>query len=376
MTSIEVLFYILSCVINGSALRPGRLTGLAPSVWQEVYELASRQGLTAVCFEPIKNLPLEVTPPREVTLKWLLHAMKVEKVMKQKASVCREFATLIHNKGLELMVLKGMAVADYYPQPYHREFGDLDCYVYKRLDASCATNPHNGNISWSDGFERTNEVAKETGAKVECGHYKHSHIFYKGLEVENHCFSLPVRDSDNMKALERHLRRIVEKEPPIPIGDSYLLKPSPTFNALFLTAHAMTHFLYERIHLRHVMDWALFVSAEKDNIDWDDFNYWSRLMHYDRFVECLNVICNERLGCSFPVTGSSAVKALAGRVLDDIFTHDTLYNKGFGRFRIRWELLRGLWNNRWKFTSVYQHSLTYVAGSLLKGVLLDRKPQL
>lgn len=50
-----------------------------------------------------------------------------------------------------------------------------------------------------------------------------------------------------------------------------LYMPSANFNALFLTAHAMNHFLYESIKVRHVLDWALFIKTEHDNVDWTIF---------------------------------------------------------------------------------------------------------
>jgi hypothetical protein len=68
-----------------------------------------------------------------------------------------EFARLMEEKGLHTLVLKGIAVSTYYPNPLHREFGDLDCYLFEG-------NPEN-TIIWENCYEKGN-VAGETAG---CG---------------------------------------------------------------------------------------------------------------------------------------------------------------------------------------------------------------
>lgn len=357
---------VLACVINDAALRLDIQKELSAAEWDQFYSLARRQGVTAVLFEKIQGLPKDVAPPRTVAMRWMAHSLSIEKQTKAIYKRCADFAQLMHEHGLRTMVLKGVAVSQYYPNPWHREFGDLDCYLYKKIADA---------IVWDGCCEEGNKAAEQVGYAVNRGHYKHSHINFEGLEVENHQFSLSVNDGKATKALERTLRRLVEQQGgDVAIGNSNLYCPPADFNALFLTAHAMSHFLYESIKMRHVLDWALFLKAEQDNVDWDNFWIWCDRMHYTRFVQCMNYICVHQLGLridAFAVEENGTVKRLAVRVLQDILEGDSLYTKGYKGLRFRIALAASYFKSMWKFHKVYQHSALWLLAKRAAGMLVS-----
>lgn len=360
------LLDFLRSVVNDSSIEQEHLRGLSPQDWGELYRLAKRQGVTAVVFEKIKALPREVAPPKALVMKWMSHALSIEKQTQSIYQRCADFAQLMHEHGLQTLVLKGVAASQYYPNPWHREFGDLDCFLYRVAD---------GKVMWDGCYEEGNCIAEQAGYEVKRGHYKHSHINYEGLEIENHQFSLAIKDGKDTKALERHLRQLVEKQGGgCVIGDSMMCSPSADFNALFLTAHAMSHFLYESIKVRHVMDWALFLKREQGNVDWDSFWHWCDKMHYTRFVQCLNYICVHQLGLqihAFTVEESEATKCLATRILQDILEGDSLYTKGYKGFRFRIALAASYFKSMWKFHRVYQHSALWLLAKRAMGMLVS-----
>ena len=361
----RLLFDILRCVVNDNSIGQERLRALSPKDWEVLYAIAKRQGVTAVAFEKIQALPKELAPPRELAMKWMSHSMAIEKQTRSIYQRCAGFAQLMHEHGLHTLVLKGVAVSQYYPNPWHREFGDLDCYLYKS---------DGGRVAWDGCYEEGNCIAEHAGYEVKRGHYKHSHIKYEGLEIENHQFSLAIKDGKDTKALERHLRRLVEQQGGgRAIGDSMMCSPSADFNALFLTAHAMSHFLYESIKVRHVMDWALFLKREQDKVDWDSFWHWCDKMHNTRFVQCLNYICVHQLGLqihAFAVEESEATKRLATRILQDILEGDSLYTKGYKGLRFRIALAASYFKSMWKFHRVYQHSALWLLAKRAAGMLV------
>lgn len=351
----KLFFYILNSVVNDTPVEDECLRGLSPIDWHGLYRLAKRQGVTAVFFEKIKLLSKDVAPPRKLALKWMSHSLSIEKQTKAVYKRCADFAGLMYEHGLNTLVLKGVAVSQYYPNSWHREFGDLDCYLYKNSDSG---------IVWDGCYEEGNHLAEQAGCHVDRRHYKHSHIDYDGLEVENHQFSLAIKDGKDTKALERTLRSLVELQGGgVAIGDSKLYCPSADFNALFLTAHAMSHFLYESIKIRHVLDWALFLKAEQNNVDWDSFWLWCKRMHYTRFVQCMNYICVYHLGLhvnAFAVVDDNKVEHLATRILKDIFEGDSLYTKGYKGLRFRLALAASYFKSIWKFHRIYQHSALWL----------------
>lgn len=358
----NTLYYILSCAVNGKELEVERLRNVTPEGWQEVYLIGKAQGVTGLLFDKVKSLPKEVAPPRDVVMQWMSHTMSIERQTKVLFQKSAEFAELMSQEGMQTMVLKGLALTGYYPNPWHREYGDLDCYLYK-VEEGC--------VVWDGCFECGNNVVETMGLSVDKEHYKHSHIKYKGMEVENHQFALPIKDGPEVKALERELRRLVATpERMKQIGQTHLYRPSADFTALFLTAHSLSHFLFESIKLRHVLDWAFFVKAEHQHVDWDNFWEWCERMKYTRFVMCMNYICVHYLGMELPAEvnkqGDEKVAALSERILDDIFGGYSLYTQNHSGLMHRVMIIKSYLKGLWKFNEVHQRNAFWLMARRVK----------
>ncbi len=84
-------------------------------------------------------------------------------------SLSAEYADKMYENGIPVVVLKGLAFGVYFPNPMSRECGDLDCYMM--------------------GKDREGDhITALIGGKVEDGGYKHAHLHYKGLTIENHYY--------------------------------------------------------------------------------------------------------------------------------------------------------------------------------------------
>lgn len=217
--------------------------------WDALYKLAKDQGVTALVFDKLESLPAEVAPPKQLMLQWFSHTLSIGKQMERKYLVAADFAERLAAANIPVVVLKGFANAAYYPQPLHRECGDLDCYMLGKMAEGEA-------------------VAASFGAVVEEANYKHSHIKYKGLTIENHKYFTSFNNTARGKGTEAALKQLIFAKAPARWDNSALLRPNATFNALFLAKHALRHFIDEAICLRHIMDWALFLKAEAANVDW------------------------------------------------------------------------------------------------------------
>lgn len=357
----DILYYILNCAVNGKELEEDRLKDVTSEGWQEVYLMGKAQGVTGLLFDKVKSLPKEVAPPRDVVMQWMSHTMSIERQTKALYQKSAEFADLMAQEGMQTMVLKGLALCGYFPNPWHREYGDLDCYLYEVKE---------GAVLWDGCYERGNLAAEKYGMEVERGFYKHSHIKYKGMEVENHQFALPIKDGREVRDLERELRRSVATPTRLKqIGKTQLYRPSADFTALFLTAHSLSHFLFESIKLRHVLDWAFFVKAEHQNIDWDNFWHWCERMKYTRFVLCLNHICTHYLGMELPqevCKEGKMVPTLSERILEDIFKGNNLFNQDFSFLKHRLVIIYCHLKDFWKFHQVHQRNAFWLLARRMK----------
>ena len=216
--------------------------------WRAMYRLSVVQGVTAVVFDFVKTLPKSEAPGMALLMEWLSAANAVEQTMRRMQITAEEFAEEMERREIPVVVLKGLAFAQYYKNPLHRECGDLDCYMMGKKEA--------GDLA-----------ALELGGTMEEAGYKHSHLLFKGLTIENHRF---VTDFDNTPTgmlTEQVLGELIQEEQTY-IGDSKLSCPSANFNALFLLKHTQGHFIDEGIRMRHVLDWALFLRAKQEEVDW------------------------------------------------------------------------------------------------------------
>ena len=351
----HIFYDILGCAINNKTVDYERLKGISKEHWYELYRYAKQQGVTALFFAQIKNLPKHVAPPKELAMQWMAHTMSIEKQTKALFQRSAGFAQLMAEDGMHTMVLKGLSLSSYYPNPWHREYGDLDCYLFEYKD---------GVISWDTCYERGNIAAERAGIDVERGFYKHSHIHFNGLEIENHQFSLPIKDGQEVKDLEKELRRTLQSGVELKhIGNTPLVRPTADFMALFLVAHSMSHFLFEGIKMRHILDWALFLKAEHENVDWDNFWKWCDRMKFSRFVRCLNYICAYQFGMQLPdafMRDEDMTASLSERILDDTFAAYSLYTQGYKGLFFRFVLIGRYFKSLWKFQTVHQRNAIWL----------------
>lgn len=341
-----LLFASLRSALFGARVDVEAYAALSTEEWQRLFRMSAKQGVLAIVYDVVSQLPKECQPPRQINLQWALSVEAIENrhIMQRKTSAL--LANLWAEQGIQTIVMKGLAIGTYFPQPAHRECGDLDCFLVK--DGSTT----------SDGYEVANQICEQIGAKVSRDYYKDASIRYRGLLVENHRFFLPIRGSRKMKALERHLETIAIGEGVRYVPDTKLIVPTPDFNALFLTMHGLNHFLSEGVKLRHILDWALLLKAEQNNINWHEFYEWSDKLHMTRFADALTAISVEYLGLEISNPDIHTASPYTYRVLEDtLFKSEGLFNKGYSAWKARWMLVRNKISYGWKYHKIYQKSI-------------------
>lgn len=356
MTKLKTpFFHILLSIVNETSVDWSLFNLFTPRDWEFFYALSKRQGVVAIIFEAIKSVPKEMAPPKAITLRWISHALSIEDQMKKKESVAIEFAEELSKRYIQTTVLKGLAYASYYPNPYHRESGDLDCYLMGKK-------------------EEGDKVTVEIGGKMEEAGYKHSHLYYKGLTIENHNF---LTSFDNTKLGIRTEQLLQEQiiEGYRPIGDTKLQNPSADFNALFLIKHAQRHFIKEGICVRHLLDWAFFLKSESQNVNWKKVVPMMNECRILEFAKVMTSLCIDQLGMKIDIQGLSSPMKISDVVLTDILGgQPDLFHENFvqkiGRIMRRFYRM-------WKFRSLADESYCrLVWNSLVFSSYLKRNPKL
>lgn len=272
------------------------VSSLTAAQWKEFYELSRRHGVSALVFSTVQRLPKEAGVPRELLFTWFAYSESVAKRYSKQCKAASEFAGLMRDNGLGVVVLKGIGLASkYYPSPELRECGDIDVFVYE-------TNPNRQSVSGeyvqSSGYEKCNSIIENLHNHIDRSSEKHSVFTFNGVMVENHktfvsdsskscrllnsiLNGLIYRDIDQTQSVEPTVTEPISKltamdrdsaemssESSETMLESAAVYPGADFNALFLLRHTVSHLAYEGVTLHNIVDWGLFLLKEKDSIDW------------------------------------------------------------------------------------------------------------
>lgn len=358
---MDLFYYILTCVVTDTDIDMEALQGVSGEDWRLLFEISREQGVSAVVFNKIKTLPKEVAPPREVLLKWYSQAAFVEQQITKMFSRAAEFAEKMYDNGIPVVVLKGLAFGVYYPNPMSRECGDLDCFMLGK--------GKEGDV-----------VTIKIGGAVEDGGYKHCHMNYKGLTIENHYYLTNFNNTTKGRYTERYLQQLI-KENHTKIQGTHLLNPSPDFNAFFLIKHAQMHFILEGINIRHLLDWAFFLRKEQGNVHWDQLLPEMKKCGVLRFAQVMTEICVEKFGLEVAVEAlripaeDRRGHTLAQQVLTDIMNgHPDLHKENFAQKCLR---IARRFGRMWKFRTLADESyLTLVWNTFAFSSYLKRSVEL
>lgn len=200
--------------------------------WAKVLELAGENGLTAVCYEAVKTLPLELRPDFGTMLRWDLSAQTICQSFDSRRAVKEHLRDMFASAGIRMLILKGESLADCYPVRETRESGDLDIMLF-------------------DDYDRGNALVEAAGIEVDYSHPKHSRFIFEGLEVENHV-AKPLREyyvsEQRMKSDLGQARR----------REDACWELQPEAHARFLLSHMVGHLNWnEHINLKMLLDLAL-----------------------------------------------------------------------------------------------------------------------
>ena len=271
--------------------------------WQRLIENAANMGVLAIAFDALPKGEALPGLPKELLIRWGLSVQRFEDRNRRQREALRELIATFREHQIEVLLLKGLGLAENYPLPAHRECGDLDIYLF-------------------GDYEKGNQIIEALGIEVNKEHTKHSSFFFKGIPVENHLSFLDVDHTQTDKNLEVHLHRILKEQgyETIMIDDIAVRIPTPDFTSLFLTRHNITHFLALGLVLRHFCDMALFFSRNAGRIDFVSFQKIITEEHQINLFCTFTQFAHLYLGLSdSPLPVPNKCKTIIERVLYNTF---------------------------------------------------------
>jgi len=219
--------------------------------WEALYRLAFEQTVVPLVTDGINRLPGEFLPAEPERLDPFLGdlMMTAQRNRLLDGFIPGLFSAL---QGIPVVLIKGQALAQDYPDPERRQPGDIDLLL---LPSS---------------YEAAKDVLLPKATKVleEEREIWHQGMRFRSIEVEVHG-SIGTLMS---RKLDRKLAALLEQQfdgrpfPQVTVGGVGIPVPDADFNAVYVFVHFLHHYWSGGVGLRQFVDWMTFVSVHKRDI--------------------------------------------------------------------------------------------------------------
>ena len=307
--------------------------------WNEIHHLADVNGISAIIGNGLGN---EVELPSTYRLQWVSSILAYEKYYNIQTAAMTHLAHIYAENGIKMMILKGIGLSMNYPVPSHRPSGDLDIWCF-------------------GDWEKSNDIIKRMGIKIDNSHHTHSVFKIDGVTVENHYHFVSEFQRFSNRLVNIKLEDLAKKDVVEKDGVYY---PSADFNALHILRHCAGDFSSTQMTLRQVLDWGFFMQKHHGEICWDNYLPFIIELGMGRFFNLMNLVCVRNLG--FP---SDCFHNLEDDAMEEMFLsaiinpeigikEDGSLWSGLVRKPERW------WRNRWKRKLCYSDNdlVTFIYG--------------
>lgn len=326
--------------------------------WNQLYRQSKVQSVGIIAVDGLERI-LELNPEIELHYpegkenltrrrKWMGQFVTVERKYSEYEQIMSELAELYATRDIKMMVLKGYGASLNYPIPSHRPGGDIDTYNFGKC------------------HEADDLVHEKLGVEIDNSHHHHTVFHHRGVMVENHYDFINVHAHKDAPVIEAKLKELAaQSTDTVEILGQKVYLPSADFNAIFLMRHLGQHFAGEKVNLRQILDWGLFMKKQCQKVDWQTITPFMKQIGLWDFCCMINAICVKYIGIPadcFPELSDD--EALVTRVIEDVLSPE-FSEKEPNPFLKKWSFkARRWWANRWKHRLIYSDSLLGTAFTL------------
>lgn len=218
---------------------------LTENDWLEVLAESRAQSVDILCYDATAGISL---PPR-ISIEWLTLAAKLLPINVKVQSVQNKLVKLLEENGVPYVILKGLASSSYYPAPENRISGDIDFLVPE------------------EHIELCEELLSQSGAcHTEDINENHISFRWNDVELELHRAVAGIPKNEQGREFTSYFASVFERSV---TDENYgFKKPCDSMHGVVILLHTVHHIISKGIGLRHICDWACFVSATKDKPFW------------------------------------------------------------------------------------------------------------
>lgn len=204
--------------------------------------------------------------------------------------------------GIPYMILKGFASALYYRDPLLRSMGDVDFLVSPRC------------------LEAADEVLKKHGYEsTDKNRAFHDVYIGNGCRCEMHFEPAGIPEGKAGETVREYLNDALECSCEVKTEVGTMVVPSVFHHGLIILLHMCHHLTGEGLGLRHLCDWAVFISPMDNDEFCNIFEEKLKQIGLWKFAQIMAQISVEYLGCPEKEWAGEVDRQLAEKVLHDIF---------------------------------------------------------
>ena len=309
--TINTLFYDLIKVAIGTQETLTRLP--SETEWEELLDMAEKQSLIGVCFVGIHALGadsdegyVQIGMSEDLYFDWMGTAAQINMKNELVNEQCVELQKRLSADGLRSCVLKGQGIAERYCDELRgfRQSGDIDLWV----DAD---------------KEKVIDYVMQNYPTRDFGLRHIQFRCYSDTEVELHWIPISTYNSLQMRCLTRYFDN--ERERQFAYRSNGLCVPTSDFQVVHQLLHVYSHYVYEGVGLRQMMDLyfaqlacAACPEGSVERAKYGDVLRLFRRLGLLRFVAAAQWVLQEVLGMSESVLLCAPDAKEGRKLLDEI----------------------------------------------------------
>lgn len=256
-----------------------------------------------------------VTEP--VLNKWEEYAVSLTMSNLNVLTQQNELVQILNESGYKYAIIKGTSSSTYYKNPSQRALGDVD-FLIKRED--------------KDAIEK---LLVEKGYEKDAMAHS-SHVIFKkpGAHLEMHFEIAGLPDNEYRDLIRKFVEPTVETAVEKELESSKFLSPISTYHGLIIILHTQHHMQADGLGLRHLCDFAVFVSKTHKEEFWQkDLLPLLKKIGLYKFLCVMVNACVNYLKIPKPDWVIDFVEPTAKDVMLDVFTGGNLGKKDNVRSR-------------------------------------------
>lgn len=248
--------------------------------YSKVFKIIDLHSVNMIAFEGTKGIIDKL--PNAIYTKWMYQASR--KLSKRECiiDVQKRLTEILEKNNIKYFVFKGLCSSSYYNKPELRECGDVDFLV---------------DIN---DFDKCDELLINSGFNAkQKKDIKHWNYVYDGIEVEMHHQFWEMPNTNSADFIKGVLDNAINNVKVYQYENYNFYGPGVVEHSLILILHIINHIQKGGIGLRHICDFAVFMSSDDFKNNYNDIINIYKSGSILKIASIIGSISNKYLGSPY-----------------------------------------------------------------------------